>query len=146
MQRLPASRGGPAYHPASFITISRQGRVAVRDHAKLLDELRRDTIARQKTARSPEEERVNAIIDASFGEQQFDERVFSAWLALYGNCPAIRQAAARILKLYHRRLRSNLLHELYELMDRQKADTLAEGIGAMIDGLWLCVMPYRKAR
>jgi TetR/AcrR family transcriptional repressor of bet genes len=101
----------------------------------LLNELRRDTITRQKTARSPEE-RVNAIIDASFGEQQFDERVFSAWLALYGNA---RQSdrLQRILKLYHRRLRSNLLHELSDLMDRQKAEALAEGIGAMIDGLWL---------
>src|SRR5580765_4309456 len=42
----------------------------------LLAELRRDTIGRQREASGPRE-RVNAIIDASFGDTQFDEQVFS---------------------------------------------------------------------
>ncbi len=101
----------------------------------LLDELRRDTVQRQKGATTPSA-RVNAIIDASFGERQFDERVFSAWLALYGNARQ-SQRLQRILKLYHRRLRDNLVFDLSKIMDRNRATALAEGIGAMIDGLWL---------
>lgn len=101
----------------------------------LLAELRRDTVARQRRAAGPRE-RVNAIIDASFGEAQFDERVFSAWLALYGNARHTPHLQ-RILNLYHRRLHANLMFDLVQLMDRREAETLAEGIAAMIDGLWL---------
>lgn len=101
----------------------------------LLAELRRDTVARQRNATTPRQ-RVNAIIDASFGDAQFDEQVFSAWLALYGNARQ-SERLQRILALYHRRLRANLMHELVQLMDRPRAARLAEGIGAMIDGLWL---------
>ena len=101
----------------------------------LLSELRRDAVARQRTASTPKA-RVNAIIDASFGEGQFNEEVFSAWLALYGNA---RHSSylQRILRIYHRRLRANLMHDLMKLMDRTRAIRLAEGLGAMIDGLWL---------
>ncbi len=101
----------------------------------LLVELQRDIVQRQRAAASPWG-RVTAIIDASFGDAQFDERVFSAWLALYGNA---RQSARLqdILKVYHRRLRDNLLYDLKKLTDRQAATKLADGLGAMIDGLWL---------
>jgi TetR/AcrR family transcriptional repressor of bet genes len=101
----------------------------------LLAELRRDTIERQRNAATPRE-RVNAIIDASFGDAQFNGPVFSAWLALYGNA---RQSIRlqRILSIYHRRLHSNLLFDLCKLVGREQAGKLAEGIAAMIDGLWL---------
>ena len=82
------------------------------------------------------QQRIIAIIDASFGENQFDERVFSAWLALYGNARQSPRLQA-ILALYHRRLRDNLMFDLVKLMDRLRAERLAEGIAAMIDGLWL---------
>jgi TetR/AcrR family transcriptional repressor of bet genes len=101
----------------------------------LLAELRVDASARLKAASDPSA-RIRAIIDASFGDAQFDERVFSAWLALYGNA---RQSdrLQRILGIYHRRLRSGLLHDLKHLIGVEDAHRLAEGIGAMIDGLWL---------
>jgi TetR/AcrR family transcriptional repressor of bet genes len=86
-------------------------------------------------ATSPRE-RIRAIIDASFGEAQFDERVFSAWLALYGNARQ-SERLQRILRIYHRRLRSSLLHDLKELAGVEESQRLADGIGAMIDGLWL---------
>ena len=101
----------------------------------LLAELRRDTVARQRGARTPRQ-RVNAVIDASFGDAQFDEEVFSAWLALYGNARQSERLRG-ILTLYHRRLRANLMHDLVRLVDRPRAAGLAEGIAAMIDGLWL---------
>ncbi len=101
----------------------------------LLADLRVDASARLKAARTPRD-RIRAIIDASFGDAQFDERVFSAWLALYGNARQ-SERLQRILGIYHRRLRSSLLHDLKHLIGADDAERLAEGIAAMIDGLWL---------
>jgi TetR/AcrR family transcriptional regulator, transcriptional repressor of bet genes len=101
----------------------------------LLADLRADAVARLSRAAGPDQ-RIRAIIDACFGDEQFDEQVFSAWLALYGNA---RQSGRlrNILTLYHRRLRSSLMHELRRLIPEAEARRIAEGIGAMIDGLWL---------
>ena len=101
----------------------------------LLAELRADAAARLSRATSPRE-RIRAIIDACFSEAQFDEQVFSAWLALYGNARHSPRLA-NILSLYHRRLRSSLLHDLRRMVGEADALRLAEGIAAMIDGLWL---------
>ena len=101
----------------------------------LLAELRSDAVARLSRTEDPRL-RIRAIIDACFGDSQFDEQVFSAWLALYGNA---RQSARlmNILSLYHRRLRSSLLHDLRRLVPEAEALRLSDGIAAMIDGLWL---------
>lgn len=101
----------------------------------LLAELRRDAVERLGRARTPRD-RINAVVDASFGDNQFSGEVFSAWLALYGNA---RQSPRllRILEIYHRRLRANLMHDLLRITGRQHALRVAEVLGAMIDGLWL---------
>ena len=101
----------------------------------LLAELRTDAVARLSRTGNPGE-RIRAIIDACFSDNQFDEQVFSAWLALYGNARQ-SQRLMNILSLYHRRLRSSLLHDLRRIVDEAEALRLAEGIAAMIDGLWL---------
>ena len=101
----------------------------------LLAELRTDAVARLARTGEPRE-RIRAIIDACFGDTQFDEQVFSAWLALYGNARHSPRLM-NILSLYHRRLRSSLMHELRHLAPLPEAMRMAEGIGAMIDGLWL---------
>jgi TetR/AcrR family transcriptional repressor of bet genes len=101
----------------------------------LLAELRADAVERlSRTADATG--RIRAIIDACFGDAQFDERVFSAWLALYGNARHSPRLM-NILSLYHRRLRSSLLHDLRRLVPEPEALRLADGIAAMIDGLWL---------
>ncbi len=101
----------------------------------MLDILRREAVERMRVAKSPTA-RIYAIIHASYGDEQFAEEVFSAWLALYGNA---RDSAKlqRILRIYHRRLHSNLLYNLIPLIGRQRAEDVALGIGALIDGLWL---------
>lgn len=101
----------------------------------LLSDLHADAVLRLSAAQSPEA-RVRAIIDACFGDAQFDAQVFSAWLALYGSA---RQSSSlqRILSIYHRRLRSSLLHDLKKMVSAADAARLADGIAAMIDGLWL---------
>src|SRR6185503_13763444 len=101
----------------------------------MLDILRREAIERMRVARSPVE-RIYAIIHASYGDIQFGEEVFSAWLALYGNARSSAKLQ-RILRIYHKRLHSNLLHGLIPLIGRERAHEVALGIGALIDGLWL---------
>lgn len=101
----------------------------------LLAELRSDAVARLAASPDPRS-RIGAIIDACFGDAQFDEQVFSAWLALYGNARHSPRLS-NILTLYHRRLRSSLLHDLRRLVNAEEASRLADGIAAMIDGLWL---------
>ena len=62
--------------------------------------------------------------------------MFSAWLALYGNARD-SDKLQRILRIYHKRLHSNLLYNLLPLIGRERARDVALGIGALIDGLWL---------
>jgi TetR/AcrR family transcriptional repressor of bet genes len=101
----------------------------------LLDVLGREAAMRMAAARTPIE-RIYAIIHASYGDEQFSEEVFSAWLALYGNARD-SDKLQRILRIYHKRLHSNLLYNLVPLIGRARAQDVALGIGALIDGLWL---------
>ena len=88
-----------------------------------------------RAAPSPRD-RLYAIIHASFGDDQFADEVFSAWLALYGNARG-SASLQRILRIYHRRLASNLEHSLVPLVGRARSADAAFGIVALIDGLWL---------
>jgi len=101
----------------------------------LLEILRSDAVARLRRAGSPRD-RVDAVINAAFGDAQFDDEVFSAWLALYGNART-SDRLQRILRIYHRRLDSNLRNDLAPLIGRDAAGPVAFSIAAMIDGLWL---------
>jgi TetR/AcrR family transcriptional regulator, transcriptional repressor of bet genes len=101
----------------------------------MLDILRREAAMRMRSAKSPTE-RIHAIIHASYGDEQFSEEVFSAWLALYGNARD-SDKLQRILRIYHKRLHSNLLYGLVPLIGRERSRDVALGIAALIDGLWL---------
>lgn len=104
----------------------------------MLERLRVEAVGRLAGARTARQ-RVFAIIDASFSVEQFSPEVVTAWLALYASS---RQSVrlARILSLYHRRLRSNLIFALKQIgTGRDVADyeMQAEAIAALIDGLYL---------
>ncbi|WP_299562039.1 transcriptional regulator BetI [uncultured Sulfitobacter sp.] len=78
--------------------------------------------------------RADAIITTSFADPFFEPATVAAWMTLYASAntnPETRQ----LLSVYHRRLRSNLVHALRPLTARptQHAETLA----ALIDGLYL---------
>ncbi len=86
------------------------------------------------TARTPRA-RLNALIAASFGPPNFHPGVIASWLNFY--VLAYRSdEARRLLRVYHRRLRSNLIHHLRPLAG-VRAEGIAERIGALIDGLYL---------
>lgn len=90
----------------------------------------RGALAGAKTPRA----RAQAIIRASFAEACFAPETISAWMTLYAGAHTHAQTR-RLLRLYQRRLRSNLRHALRPLSPQPEAD--AETLAALIDGHYL---------
>ncbi|KAF0281751.1 MULTISPECIES: transcriptional regulator BetI [Spiribacter] len=80
--------------------------------------------------------RVRAIIDANFAASQSDAVTVSCWLSFWAQVNHV-PSIARIQRVVTRRLESNLTHALAAFLPRAEAVRLAEGLGVMIDGLWL---------
>lgn len=101
----------------------------------LLTELGRDVRAALSDARDPRS-RVAAIIRVNFSETQFQAETIAAWLTFY---VAAQHSAElrRLLRIYARRLHSNLMSGLAPLMPRGEAERTAEAIAALIDGLYI---------
>ncbi|KAF0675414.1 transcriptional regulator BetI [Profundibacterium mesophilum] len=81
------------------------------------------------------EERLRAIVNASFAPVNFRGEVVSAWLNFYVQAQHSAEAR-RLLCIYQRRLRSNLLHDLRKRTPRDAAG-MAETAAALIDGLYI---------
>ena len=76
------------------------------------------------------------IIAVNFSDKQFAAGTMAAWLAFYVEAqrsPAMR----RLLSVYARRLHSNLMSGLIALSRAAKPSRFAEGIAALIDGLYI---------
>ena len=87
--------------------------------------------------------RILAVIGASFADSNFRQEVVSAWLHFYVLAQTVPEAR-RLLRVYQRRLRANLLYGLRPLFvgmpgaaETGAAETVADGIGAMVDGLYI---------
>ena len=92
--------------------------------------------------------RLRGIVDESLAGGNFDLAAMSAWLNFYALAPTDPQAA-RLLRVYHRRLRSNLIHALRPLAADAAAE--ADRLAALIDGAYLRAvldpdMPPDRAR
>ncbi len=81
-------------------------------------------------------QRVSAVVAVSFSEKQFSPEIIAAWLAFYVEAQC-SSPLRRILKIYARRLHSNLMAGLLPLLPRAEADRVCEGIAALIDGLYI---------
>lgn len=79
--------------------------------------------------------RVCGVIAASFSDQNFRPEVVSAWLNFYVLALSSPEAL-RLLRVYRRRLHSNLVHDLRPIVGGAAAE-VASGIAAMIDGLYI---------
>ena len=86
------------------------------------------------TATTPEA-RLRAIVAGNFGFGSFRREVISAWLNFYVLAQT-NSEARRLLRVYQRRLRSNLRHELRTLVGG-RAEAVARGLGALIDGVYI---------
>lgn len=91
-------------------------------------------LQRAKTPRA----RLDALVRANFEDHVFDPQKTSAWLSFYGLAQS-NPAAARLMRVYQARLRSNLLHDLRPLTADAYADAnaVADALGAVIDGVYL---------
>ncbi len=81
-------------------------------------------------------DRLNGIIAASFDEREFAPEIISSWLTFYvqaQNSPGAR----RLLRIYTRRLHSNLVFSLRQLTNEANARLVAAGLAALIDGLYI---------
>jgi len=81
------------------------------------------------------EARLKGILAASFSAGNFRREVVGAWLNFYVLAQTVPEAK-RLLAVYQRRLRSNLLYGLKPLAGDRAAE-IAEGLGALIDGLYI---------
>jgi TetR/AcrR family transcriptional repressor of bet genes len=98
-------------------------------------ELRDAVAARLAAARSPRQ-RLDAIIEGNFEERFFQPSICHAWLSLCAEVPREPQLA-RIQRVIHGRMRSNLMSALIDILPRNECEEVALAITALIDGLWL---------
>ena len=105
----------------------------------LLEDFRTDVVDRLRHAETPRA-RLSAIVAASLAPMQFDQATVAAWTIFYVKAQS-SVPCARLLAVYVRRLRGNLLYELRRAMPdgttEAALETAAEAIAAMIDGLYL---------
>lgn len=101
----------------------------------LVEELRQQTVARLRAAPTPRD-RLCAMIDSNFSEEQCAPGVATAWLAFWAQ---VRQSErlARLQRIYQRRLAGNIRHAARQLLPRAEAEALTTGLACLIDGLWL---------
>jgi len=102
---------------------------------QLLADLGSDSVGALSRAQTPRA-RISAVIAVNFSAGQFREETVHAWLAFYVEAQK-STALRRLLRVYARRLNSNLLSGLLPLMPRAEAMRMAEAIAAMIDGLYI---------
>ncbi len=79
--------------------------------------------------------RIRAVLAASFSAANFRREAVGAWLNFWVLALSVPEAK-RLLAVYQRRLRSNILAGLRPLAG-ERAPALADGLGALIDGLYL---------
>ena len=97
--------------------------------------LRDEVIRRMRLARSPDQ-RLWAIIEGNLSTEFFTPAICHAWLVLCAEVPREPQLA-RIQRVVHARMRSNLITALTALVPPEQCETVALGITTLIDGLWL---------
>lgn len=99
----------------------------------MLQRLRADVVTALAAADGPRA-RLSALVAANFGPGQFKDDTITAWLTFYVRAQS-DPATRRLLRIYLRRLQSNLMHDARALTSDPQA--LAETVAAMIDGFYL---------
>ncbi|TJV73980.1 MAG: transcriptional regulator BetI [Mesorhizobium sp.] len=101
----------------------------------ILTELNIDTRRALHTAGTARE-RVSSVVAVSFSDDQFQAEIIAAWLAFYVEAQKSTELR-RLLRIYARRLHSNLMSGLTGILPRAEADHVAEATAALIDGLYI---------
>lgn len=103
---------------------------------RLANALLRDEVVRRMRRAKGDRGRIEAIIAANFSPAFFKPEICNAWLSLCAEVPRNTEFA-RIQRVIHARMRSNLVPPLRALLPADAVEPAAIGITAMIDGLWL---------
>jgi len=102
---------------------------------ELLEQFRAHVVRALADAHTPAD-RVEALIGANFADEQFKSTTVAAWLAFWAQAPH-HPRLQRLQRINARRLRSNLRHALRALLPAAAVAQTAEGLAAMIDGIYL---------
>jgi len=103
---------------------------------RLTNRLITDEVIKLRSRCSTPRERVDAVIEGNFAPAVFNRETAQAWASCSGEA-AFNEQFARIMRMIEKRLISNLLFELRQLMPAAKARATATGLCLMIDGIWL---------
>ncbi|MGF1760897.1 transcriptional regulator BetI [Photobacterium sagamiensis] len=80
--------------------------------------------------------RIKAIVAANFDGYQVESKVVKTWLAFW--VLSMHDADLhRLQRVNERRLLSHLRYELKQVLPAEQAAFVAQGIAALIDGIWL---------
>lgn len=102
---------------------------------ELLKQLGHGVVSRKQAATTPKEQLL-AIINGNFSFEQTRSASVSTWLAFWAEAMH-EPSLARLQRVNMNRLRSNLRFTLKQLLPQEKALLVADGLAALIDGLWL---------
>ncbi len=80
--------------------------------------------------------RILAIVEGNFDSKQIDDKVAKTWLTFWSHAMH-KPALHRLQHINEKRLISHLRYELKRLVPAAEARFIAQGIAALIDGLWL---------
>ncbi len=100
----------------------------------LLTEFRILVLEKLANANTPRE-RLSAVISASLNQDQFSQENVSAWLIFYAHAQESVEAR-KLLRVYVKRLQSNLRYNLRPMVGEKSAD-IAEIVGSLIDGIYI---------
>ncbi len=92
--------------------------------------------ARRLASATDPRDRLHAITDAQFDEEQFSPQLVNAWFALWGNLHEL-PGIQRFQTIYEKRLRSNLTSAVRPLVPEARVAMVVDTLMALIDGLWL---------
>jgi TetR/AcrR family transcriptional repressor of bet genes len=102
---------------------------------KILIDLADAVATRVRKAATPRQ-KILAIIEGNFSHHQTSARFVTSWLAFWSQSVHV-PSLARLQNINKRRLRSNLVYWYRRLLSSDDATMAAEGMAALIDGLWL---------
>ncbi len=80
--------------------------------------------------------RIQAIVGGNFSPDQLDSKVVKTWLAFWSQSMH-DDMLFRLQRVNEKRLISHLTLELKKVLPPEKATFVAQGIAALIDGIWL---------
>lgn len=96
----------------------------------------KDAVTARLRGAQTQQERLAAIIETNFDPRFCQPSICHAWLSLCAEVP--RDATlARIQRVIHARMKSNLVSALRGLVTESEIMSVALSISVLIDGLWL---------